>query len=93
MTALPVLVDFMCAHPGCGAIRGFRCIYNGYTRGHPIRQQRVIETLDRRIKAAKSKSLIATLTEHREHMLRRFGRAPLATVTALATIDALAVAA
>jgi hypothetical protein len=70
---LPVLTDFACAHPGCGAIRGSRCIYSGWSKGHPIRQQRVIETLDRRLALAKSARLTAALTEHRAAQLAEFG--------------------
>lgn len=75
MTALhlPVLTDFLCAHPGCGAIRGFRCTYSGWSKGHPIRQQRVIETIDRRLILAKSARLIEALTDHRVAQLAAFG--------------------
>jgi hypothetical protein len=87
VTALPVLTDFLCAHPGCGAQRGFRCTYTGWSKGHPIRQQRVIETLDRRLALAKSPRLIAALTEHRATQLAAFGIAP---VIALPTAPAVA---
>ena len=48
---LPTLLDFNCAHPGCGAHKGFRCTFTGYRFGHPIRQQRLVEETDRRIDA------------------------------------------
>lgn len=73
MTALPCLTDFRCAHPGCGAIRGFRCTYSGWSKGHPIRQQRVIQAIDRRVDCARSAKLRNELIEHRAAQLIAFG--------------------
>ncbi len=62
---LPTLTDFNCAHPGCGAIKGFRCIYSGYTHGHPIRRQRVLSALDRMIRHCSSPTQRAEMLAHR----------------------------
>lgn len=50
MAELPALLDYVCPHPGCGARRGFRCTYLGYTTGHPARRRLWLSAINRRLR-------------------------------------------
>lgn len=65
---LPIVTDFPCAHPGCGAVRGIRCTFHGFRLGHPIRRQRLLECLDRRIGLA-SGDRVRLLADYRAKVL------------------------
>lgn len=91
--SLPTLLDFACSHPGCGAGKGIRCTYSGYKLGHPIRQQRVMTVLDRKLRLVKSAKRRAALVAHRSMMAAAMGiTLPVELVPAVAPIE-LAVAA
>lgn len=69
MSRLPTLLDFVCTHPGCGARKGIRCTYSGWRYGHPIRQQRVLQVIDRNIAACKSARRRDVLVAHRAEVV------------------------
>lgn len=69
VTRLPDLTDFNCQHPGCGAVKGFRCTYSGWSKGHPIRRQRLIAALDRRITLCKRPERRAAMISYRASLV------------------------
>ena len=79
MIRLPVVTDFPCKHPGCGAPRGIRCTFHGFRHGHPIRRQRLIECLERRISLAAA-DRARVLGEYRDDLMTKW--APRAAVAA-----------